>query len=566
MKIRLLFFFLSCVQYFSIAQSHTYQVKLDGHRIGSFNQSVESDQNIHTFSQLNIQIKTFQDTIQYNQHIHFVESDAGLLNSIEWFNVLADTISYQVLINGDSVIRIGEDGKQVIQTSQAPLIGPEKIKKMCRERLDSIGSSIKYSTFAVALNQSVEIQRELIGHTFENAQKQNIVKESIDSTHFTIGIYDQEFNLISTDLSSHFGNITLSRVQKAKSSQFFEPDYFDKNLLRSNIRFVNPQQISAIKVSVHGTNSYNQLSGEQKVNVLNNTNDPIPLPMPENFNFSRQEHLWKHAKANAIVDSLLRGNLDQEQTLVTLIDYSRTMGKYASLALCQLSLAAGIPARLVYGYSYDRWFWHPRYWVEVAQNGRWTTIDMTSEIPSNPALKIALRRNPSSATPNQAYFVAVPKLDSIRVESFEIAGRKYSVSNQVLPYYFEKPVYENEGLGIRFNVPDGFEIIDDGTKKPSDTFLVLQTDDDELITCSQILTQTNESVKIEAKNRITQHTKDPSTALTFEKKLNLWHGSSGRFGAIAILQGSSLIFMAIDHEDPEFIVNTLLKKNLHLKY
>ncbi|MEO9804324.1 MAG: transglutaminase domain-containing protein [Reichenbachiella sp.] len=576
MKIQLLLLCLSCVGSFSIAQNHAYQVKLDEHRIGSFHQSIEFDQNTHTFSSLNLQIKTVQGAIKFSQEVHFVESDSGELNSVRWFNVLADTLRYQILIKEDSIIRINGISRSAAQISHPPMIGPEKIRRMSSQILDTVGSAFEYWTFVAEFNKPMQVRRELVAFTIKDAQKLRLVRESLDSTNSTIGFYDSEFNLIFKELNSAFGKISLSKVQRPKNSQFFESNHFNKNNLKSNIRFSDPLQINSVKVKIHVIDNQNPLSLDQEnqeiilldsgYQTVNVTDVSPSISLPESLYLTPQEHFWTQAKAVALADSLLQGTQSQELALSILIGYCKTKDKYAALALNQLTIAAGIPSRLVYGYAYDQWFWHPRYWVEIAKKRKWTTVDMSSIIQSNSALKIALYKYRPGRALNHIYLADLPKLTAIQVESFGLMGQTHSVSNQVLPYYLEKPVYENEGLGIRFNIPDGFELVQDGTKKPTIHFLSLKNIHDEKIIFSQILVESVDKAEIEAKKRIAKHVNDSDTELVYEKKLNLWHGYSGHFGAIAILQGSSLIFISIDHQNPDFIINALTRKNIHLKY
>lgn len=551
------FFFILPISHLTFAQDLLYQVEINDHRTGSFAQHVETDQNTHTFSSLDFQILTLHDTLQYFSKAHFIESDSGYLTSVEWTQVFKDTLNFTLTFSKDTLA-----------------YGPEKIRKLSMERLDTAGTIIYYPTYSLELNQTIEVSRELIGFSIEKAQKLRVVKETIGAKS-TIKKFDNKFYLVESKSSSPFGEIRLIRTNKTRPPQFFEPNYFEQETILSNIRFPDPNSINAIRLKIECVDSlssatfkhYNQkitlqdsnsliLIVEQKKEPYLNSNTTIP---------SSTMLLWSSVKAKVILDSLGIDSLQSNKKIERIKAFSK-LQSHPDLALIELSLAANIPARMVFGYVYNQWFWSERHWVEIATDGYWEIIDLATEILPNSALRIAIHKSKPGGPFNDSVLKRIPKITSLQVQSFTLRGKKHAVSSQVLPYYFENPVYENEGLGIRMNIPDGFAITNDGTLSPSDLFLSLENDYKEKINCFQLSTSGQPLTPDLVKEKNQEFVGDKDINISQGKKFKFWYGHKGKRGAIVIPQGGSYILITIEHEDPEFIILVLTRKNLTLKY
>ncbi|MEO9965514.1 MAG: hypothetical protein ABJF11_06990 [Reichenbachiella sp.] len=573
MKILLIFLSLLFLYNISIAQDYKFQVEINGHRAGHFLQYTEYSSEVHTYSQLNLQIRTLQDTTQYYKSLHLVESDSGLLKSVRWTQVLLDSTHHQVLFRNDSIIRIEPGKEKSIEVYPYRLIGSMQIRQKSVSSLDSINDTISYHTFVSELNRPMLVHRELIATKIEKAQKVYIVKEYFNEQQFTIKKFDSGYNLLSTESETQLGMIALKRVNDLRSPQFFESDLSSQSLLKSNLLLPDPNQIQAINLKITGIDSTYQLASHENQSAemvdslsyyLRLTSQTVPLLPEDSIYLTSTSYLWSYQKGQRIADSLTSDSTNQ-MILETLITYAKKHDSYAPVALYELCVHAEIPTRLVYGYAYDQWFWKAKYWVEIAQNGRWVTIDPTSQITHNAVLKIALMKSPAGGNLNDFYLANLPSLTNIQIESYELAGRKHSVSNQIFQYYYEHPVYENEGLGLRFYIPSGFRISADGTSKPDRNFLTLTNDDRESLIFYQLLSL-SEITEQETEKELMESVRDPNCEIQFDKKIKLGYTSAGERGAIAIRQGGSLIFIKILHSNPDEIIQYLLKKNLHLKY
>lgn len=552
---RKLFFLFFLLAYSPLILAQHYQVEVNNHRAGSFKNSVEIDRDIHNFSTLDFQILTLTDTLQFFSNSHFVESDSGFLKFVEWTQIFQDTVNNE---------RYFKD---------TPVFGPEKTRVLCIAKLDTIGATICFPAFSTELNQIIEVKRELLGYSIEKAEKLHIVKETIGAKS-TIHKFDRDFRLVETSSPSPFGEIKLTRVNQIHPSQFFDSEYFQKNGFLSNIRFPDPNQISSVKLRLEGLDSLaassliqhnqkitSQHSSSLTMIVSNEKESFIPL---DSTKFPIPEILWSKEKTMSLLDSLSLDSLTLSEKFETLKSLALQQ-PYPMLSFYQLILGLKIPARLVYGYTYNQWFWTTGTWTEIAIDGKWETHDLLSEITST-ALKVATYRSKIGESPSHSYLSASGQLSNIIAESFTLNGKKQAVSSQALPYYFENPVYENEGLGIRFQMLDGFQIKNDGTESPSSEFLSLENSYQEKISFYQILTINKKQTEERCKKEITNYIGDPGLELQKDKKLDFWYGFKGQKGAIAIPQGQSFIFITIDHEDPEFTILVLTRKNLHLKY
>ncbi|WP_456461093.1 hypothetical protein [Reichenbachiella sp.] len=551
------FFLILSISHLTFAQSLLYQVEINDQRVGSLKQSVEIDQNTHTFSSLDFQILSLNDALQYFSEVHFVESDSGYLKSIEWTQIFQDTINFKLAFSKDTLV-----------------FGPEKIRKLSIKRLDTIRASICYPTYSPELNQTIEVSRELIGFSIEKAQKFRVVKETIGAKS-TINKFDNQFYLVESQSPSPFGEIRLIRTNKTAPPQFFEPNYFEQGNILSNIRFPDPNGINTIKLKIEGVDSlsfatfkhYNQKITLQDSSSLILIVEQKKEPYLDSKTTKRSDSklLWSGAKARVILDSLGIDTLQINKKVKRIKAFSKTQN-HPNLALLELSSVAGIPARMVCGYVYNQWFWSERHWVEIATDGYWEIIDLTTENLPDPALRIAIHKSKPGGPFNDFVLKHEQKITSLQVQSFTLRGKKHAVSSQVLPYYFENPVYENEGLGIRMNIPDGFAIKNDGTQSPSDLFLALENDYKEKINCFQLSTSGQPLTPDLAKEKIQEFVGAKDINISQAKKLKYWYGNKGKRGAIVIPQGGSYILITIEHEDPEFMILVLTRKNLMLKY
>lgn len=559
----------------TLGQTTQYQVEVDNHRAGYYRQSTETNQNTHTFTSLSFELLTLTDTLRYFSDAHYVESDSGFLESVSWSQRFVDSLSYEIRFEKDSITYLNRmDSTSIKLAFNGVVFGPEEIRSLSKKRLDTIGSKICYPTYSIELQKIIQVERKLVGYSVIKAEKLYVIEESIGSKT-TTGKFDKDFRLVQNTSPSPFGEIRLTRTKQTLKPQFFETDSFEEKRLLSNIRFPDPNQIHSMKLTIEDLDSlsisrlryHNQTITKQDSSslVLLVSNKKQPLSAWDTLTRSEIESFWRKAKTKTALDSLLQDSVTLNKRIEQIALFAKSQ-PYPAVAFHQLATEAQIPARLVYGYSYDQWFWHPKAWVELAIDGFWKTYDPTDEIEPNPALKIALFKGKIGANLNSSYFSNISTIHSIQVQSFVLDGKKHSVSSQVLPYYFENPVYENEGLGLRFNIPDGFIITDDGTKSPGLLFLTLENEYEEKIQFFQIVTPSRKQTEQLAKNKISDYIGDPDLELTKDKKLNFWSGFKEKRGALAIIQGSSYLFITIEHEDPDFMTLILTRKNLHLKY
>ncbi|WP_422361838.1 transglutaminase domain-containing protein [Reichenbachiella sp.] len=567
--------FLLAISQITCAQGFSYQVDVNNHRAGSYRISTEVDQNIHTFTSLEFSLLTLQDSLNFSSSSHFVESDSGFLEFVSWTTIFKDTLRYQARFESDTISYINDsDSSTFYSINQSIVLGPDKIRKLSTRELDTVGSKLCYQTFSTELNQVVEVTRELLSYSVEKAQKLRVVKQTTGSTS-TISKFDKEFNLVETKGQSSFGQISLIRTNKTGSSQFFESDAFEINRLLSNIRFPDPRNISSVKLKIDGLDSLSSLTFKQHnqkitfqdsssfVLIVDKTKEPYL--QSDTTSRSQTELFFSAVRGNEILDSLGIHTLTRNEKVNQIKGFSKNL-PYPNLVLFELLSTANIPVRIVYGYCYDRWFWISKTWIEVAINNHWEPQDLTYNFPPNPALRIALFKSQYGSPLSHSYLEQIPVLKNLQAESFSLGGKKYSVSSQVFPYYFENPVYENEGLGIRMNIPDGFNILNDGTETASDLFLALENDYDEKINCFQVIASGQQVTEKTAKEKIYEFIGDQNINVNNDKKLNIWHGYKGNFGAIVIPQGRSYLLITIKHEDPEFIILVLTRKNLNLKF
>lgn len=567
--------FLLAISQFTHAQDLSYQVELNNHRTGSYTISTEVNQSIHTFTSLDFSLPTLQDTLQFTSTSHFIESDSGYLQSVFWTTIFKDTLRFEARFESDTISYINlSDSSVFYTTNRSIILGPEKIRKLSTKMLDTVGAKLCYQTFSTELNQVVEVTRELISFSIEKAQKLKVIKETIGSKS-TISKFDKAFNLVEIESQTSFGQINLVRTNKAGSSQFFESDTFGKNRLLSNIRFPDPSNISSIKLKIEGLDSLPSLSFKQHNQIITRQDSSSIVLIidktkehylqSEITSHSRTKLLFSAVRAYEILDSLKIKTLTRNEKINQIKGFSKNHS-HPNLVIFELLSAANIPVRIVSGYSYDRWFWSSNVWLEVVLDGLWETLDLTNEFLPNPALRIALYKSQYGSPLSHSYLKQIPNFKSLQVQSFNLGGKKYSVSSQVLPYYFENPVYENEGLGIRMNIPDGFNISNDGTQCESDLFLALENNYDEKINCFQVLTSNEKVTSDMAKEKIYEFVGDQNINIDKGKKLNLWYGYKGNHGAIVIPQGRSYILITIEHEDPEFMILVLTRKNINIKF
>ncbi|WP_420581784.1 transglutaminase domain-containing protein [Reichenbachiella sp.] len=567
--------FLLAISQITCAQEFSYQVDVNNHRAGSYRVSTEVDQNIHTFTSLDFNLLTLYDSLNFHSTAHFIESDSGHLESVFCTTILKDTLSFKVKFDSDTIHFTNLSDSSIFYTvNNSMIFGPDKIRKLSKIRLDTIGSSLCYQTFSTELNQVIEVTRELIDFSIEKANKLRIVKETVGSKS-TLRKFDSEFNLVETKSQSALGEIRLIRTNKVGPSQFLESDLFKKNHLLSNIRFPDPININSTKIKVEGLDSLSSLPFKQhNQNITFQDSNAFVLILDNIRESSHQSEIKSHSKAqlffstaraNEILDSLEINTLTLNEKINQIKEFSK-LHYHPNLVLFELLSSTDIPVRIVYGYYYDRWFWMPNTWVEVAINDYWELQDLTCSYSPNAALRIALFKSQPGSPLSHSYLDQSPTIENLHVQSFSLKDKKYSVSSQVFPYYFENPVYENEGLGIRMNIPDGFYISNDGTASPADLFLSLENDYNEKIDLYQVLISDEAVMSEIAKEKIFQFVKDKTININKDKKLPLWYGFKGKRGAIVIPQGESYIFITIEHEDPEFMIFILTRKNLMLKF
>lgn len=489
------------------AQERWFEVQIAGKPAGRAHEVIRPlvGGGLETTTESQTLIARIDAKLDIRVRVLTTESDDGLLRAVHMeTDFSAETTVTDVTISGNTATvreRAGHAGLHERTLSiNVPLLGPEAMRRRTAAALHKLGDQVLVSIWAGELGMPVQARRTVTGVDGNNLQ----VEEKYEDTPVSRTLWlSSDGEVQRAESPAPFGTIALQRVSEPPllSEVTLSNETFERTLLRSNVRLPQPRQLQRMVVRFPTTDDLST-DGQRVVDgMLEVRRSDPPQGLPDTD--APQEFL----SANVLIDSDdpgVRRIVDQvpgegwPRALALTRWTSRNMQfdpgivfapaselardrrgtcvGYATL-LASLLRAAGIPARIVFGYVYTAGVFAGHAWVEVRFQERWIPLDaaLPSDGPAD-AARIAIVHDSLREGAGRVVSKLQSAFSNTAVEVVEYGGTRATAA----PYQLADRKYVNPGLGLSMTAPAGLRFQRVNQVWPDRTLFLLAGKDGEV--------------------------------------------------------------------------------------
>lgn len=474
---------------------------------------------LRTESEMRLVLNRMGTLIELSVASSTEEDDQGRLLAARSEMKLSNQVTIiEAKVNPDSVDLRSEAAGQSYRRSipySGLLYGPEGSRKMTFAGLKKSGDKISFQTFILEASLVARVSRTLnaeeILETSRGQVKASRIEETVEGIPIRRTLWlDENGTLLKQTEPGPFGTIELRLSDRrtahaAVAKAEWPMDMLEKSIIRSNIRLPRAKPIERLKVRLTHRepglgwpelNRHHQRVLEKKETTLVLEIQRPPQPARASFPVPRTEETRGHLEANAYLQAddpaieglarqlvagetdVFRAALAIEQWVAENLtfdlglllapatevfrDRRGTCLGYATL-LAALCRAAGIPARVVFGYAYALGMFGGHAWVEFLAGDEWLPLDaaLTNEGLADATriaiLSSSLADGPAELALSGAHLV-FGQVD-ISILEYEVDGKTWKVEEGAKNYTVEGNSYDNPWLGIKLKKPDDFEFV-----------------------------------------------------------------------------------------------------------
>ncbi len=388
--------------------------------------------------------------------------------------------------------------------SDAPLVGPDWIRRTSLERLRAPGDEFAFSTFVAETANVAKESRTLLAAPAADGSRR--VREEIVGVLVQTLTLDREGRVEASEFASPFGAMTAERSTRdralaAEHAGDLPEETFTRTVVRSNVRLPEARELDSIvlRVTKHDGTDWPDLSSHDQT-MRERADDHVlveirrcepptsSVALPVAITDANREFLEPNAtigsddaEVQRIAKEVVGGERDAWRAACKLRDWVSsnmtfdlgialapasqvarerrgTCTSYAAL-LAALCRASGIPARYVMGFAYCDGAFGGHAWVEVELGDAWIPID-AALASSGSADAARIRFGASSLAEGVGALTAAGgKLYGnveLEVVEYSLRGRTTHVAHGAPRYRIDGDRYVNDGLGLELRKPAEF--------------------------------------------------------------------------------------------------------------
>ncbi len=472
-----------------------------------------------------VELSSFFSTEEdFRGHLLAARSEMKLTNQIT---------STEACVRGGTIeLRSSAGGKSHTRSIpyEGELFGPEGIRMMSESHLRKIGDEVTTQTFVAEASLVTKLTRTLKGEETLDIARRRLktlkVEESLEGlpTRRTLWL-DEKGTLLKQEEAGPFGLIEVMLAERASalasvSKGDLAVEMFERSIVRSNIRLPRNRPLERLKVRLVHRNphlGWPELDRPHQ-SVLEKTARTLILeihrpPLPDGTAFPVHlteknspflepnaylqsddpdiQRLARHLvvrekdafKAALRLERWVAENLTFDLGLVLapaseiLKDRRGTCLGFATF-LATLARAAGIPARIVFGYVYALGMFGGHAWTEILAGEEWIPLDaaIVNEGPAD-AARIAVLSSSLAAGPVELALGGGQQLFGqvdIEILEYDVGGKTWKVPVGAESYTIEGNCYRNPWLGVELEKPDAFRFAQLNAVWPESTLVAME--------------------------------------------------------------------------------------------
>ncbi len=595
----------------------TYQIA--GRRVGYLHETTTGKASgaIMTDADAVIALGALGSKVEIKMKIASEEMADGALRSVrcQTSSSTQTTMMEAVVTEGKVRVRSRSGAKTYERdiSYQGRLLGPAGVRRLAAHALQGPGEAIEYRMFVPELEDVRKITRQVVA--IEDVDLPSGHFRSIKATEQIEGYparrtiwLDREGRLIRHQETGPFGLTEVVRSDRATAEGTaaggeLPSDFFERALVRSNVRLPSPRTISRLvlrltqknpqagwpafdgptqSVKARDGNSLTLEIGQVQprsaaagstlaVGAMAEYLAPNPLIQCDDPEVQR---ICRELAGDARKDPLhaarqlaswVQTNMTFDPGMVV-VPASEVVRKrrgtcmaYAVL-LATLARAAGIPSRVAIGYVYVAGVWGGHAWVEVMVEDRWVPLDAALPGPGAcDAARICCIRS-SLAKGLGAELGPLMQLFGnldVSVVEYDQDAVRTKVPGNAKSHVIDGDVYRNVWLGITLRKPPGFKFLKLDAIYPDRAVLGLQGPSRELVELRQLDLGTSGDARAACAVRLRVLVPNGVESEVSMSGRNAMAVSDGKKAACAVVEKTDVWVLTVEAENAAALLRDL---------
>ena len=513
-----------------------YLVQLGGETVGAVRESWEAAAagGVETRSDFGLALNRQGTRVEMSAQAAFAERGGRLERATLESRYSQQTTHLEAEVSGATLrVRTSSGAADAAWSERAlelagPLLGPDAVRRLCRDGLRAEGDEIAALTFVPELASVLRLRRRVLEPASGSSPIR--VEETLEGLPLQRTLWlDADGRVVRQQEASPFGPMELVRTTPAQGQAArsgggtLPPEIYARTLVHSPVRLPSPRRLARVRLALRlrdAERGWPELEGERQ-EVSERTPGRLVLEVragePPSSPSRRPlaaaaagPELRPYLESNAIVEArdpeiqrlaaaIVGTETDAYRAALRLSEWVErevrfdlgiafapaselvrerrgTCVGYAVL-LAALARAAGIPSRFAMGYVYYLGIWGGHAWTEMWIGDAWVPFDAALYAPAPAdAARFAILRSSLAEGLGVGALAGAQLYGNLDLEvlEYELAGRESRPASGERPYSLSASTYRNPGLGIRLTAPRGFAFTGLDAVWPDPTVLALE--------------------------------------------------------------------------------------------
>lgn len=507
-------------------------IQLAGQPVGYYHEEVRllANGDTVTRAEMKMVLNRLGHKVEFNTTSETVENPDGELRTVHSTTQASAKIMKLNAERKESTLKITTEAGGKTYTQDVPVMGalsgPANFDRHSRSALQKPGDRISESIFVPELGKITRETRTLLGMQQRLGRPVRKIEDEIE------GVPGKQTLLVAADGAVlerrepfPFGDLLLTPTDRLAAQAMtaggtLPQELYDRTLIRSNVRLPDPRSIDRVRLRLtHHRQElgWPELAGDYQT-VLATTPTtriieirrpaaPRPGSLPTSPAMGATD--TEYCEANALIqsdDPLVAGVVKQTtgernsyraarilQDWVAshmhfdlgialapasevMRDRKGTCAAYAVL-LCALERAAGLSARVAWGYVYEEGIWGGHAWTEVRLGDQWVPLDAAMYAPGvADAARFRFATSSLQNGPSALTGAGLQLYGNIEVQVLEytLGGRTIRVPADAAPDHITGDTYTNPWLGVAIRKPHAWRFSNRKQVFPDPTLVAMQ--------------------------------------------------------------------------------------------
>jgi transglutaminase-like putative cysteine protease len=513
-----------------------YLVKIGGEPVGTAREawSASAAGAVETRSDLELTLNRQGARVELSARATFVEGDGRLERASLASRFSQQTTRLEADVAGETLRLRNTSGAPGAAWSErsiplpGPLLGPDAVRRLSRERLRLAGDEIAAWSFVPELAGVFRLRRRVLEPASDASPLR--IEETLEGVPLRRTLWlGPDGDLLRQEEAGPFGPMELVRATAEEAAAAragfgtLPPEMYQRTVARSPVRLPSPRSLERLRVALElrdPERGWPELAGDLQ-EVLERAPDrrvlevragraPRAAALRPVTAVTTAPELRPYLEGNAIVEAqdpeiqrlsaeIVGAETDSYRAALLLsawvqremrFDLGIAFAPASELArarrgtcvgyavlLAALARAAGIPARFAMGYVYYLGIWGGHAWTEMWLGEEWVPFDAALYAPRPAdAARFAFLRSSLADGLGVGVLAGVQLYGNLDLEvlAYETERGEQRPGPGARPYALAGATYHNPGLGLRLAAPRGFSVSALDRVWPDPTLLVLE--------------------------------------------------------------------------------------------